>query len=180
MVKPIATATIEKGTGKPWDYWLKRLTKASAADLSHKDIATLLGEKWDVPGWWAQTIAVAFEQHIGRRIPGQTSNGRYEVSVSRVVAGMPDTLRDAWAASAAQRKRLAGRKPIDRPSTSGTKKRLYWRCKLDDGSSITVSFESKGSGKALISLAHGSARKLDAEPLKRRWAAMIEALRPAV
>lgn len=179
MVKPIATATIEKGTGKPWEYWLARLTKASAAELSHTDIAKLLEQEWNVPGWWAQTITVAFEQHIGRRIPGQTSSGRYELSVSRVVAGTPDALREAWANSARQRKRLAGRKPIDQPSTSGTSKRLYWRCKLDDNSNVTVSFEPKGSGKALISLAHASARKLDADKLKSRWAGMIEALRSA-
>jgi hypothetical protein len=130
-------------------------------------------------GWWAQTITVDFEQHIGRRIPCQTNIGRYEVSVSRVVMGEPATVRDVWAVPAATRKQLAGAKLLGPPTTSGTAKRLYWRCKLDGGCNVPVSFEPKKKERTLISIVHQSTEPLDADRLKTRWAKMIEALRDA-
>ena len=48
---------------------------------------TLFRGKVDNAGWWAQTAAVAYEQQIGRRVPGQLGDGTFQVSVSKTVPG---------------------------------------------------------------------------------------------
>jgi hypothetical protein len=42
-------------------------------------------------------IAVAYEQHIGRRVPGQSGDGSSSVSASRAIPGPLDDALDRWA-----------------------------------------------------------------------------------
>src|SRR5690606_39188985 len=90
MTKPIATAAFAEKTGKSWQGWLDFLDGIGARDLSHTEIARAIVETGEASGWWAQGITVAYEQHIGRRQPGQRPNGGYEVSVSKTVSGSPE------------------------------------------------------------------------------------------
>jgi hypothetical protein len=153
MVEPIDRAKIEKGTGRSW-HDCAELETLGAARLSHREIARVLVERAEVSEWWAQTITVAFEQHIGRRVPGQGSDGRFSASLSRTLAGSPDELRDRWLAVVAPADGFAGAALRASPTTSRTAKRLYWRGKLDDGTSVTVSFERKAPGKTLVAVSH--------------------------
>lgn len=73
----------EKATGRRRDAWRKLLDDAGAAAWDHPTIATWLREQHDIDGWWAQGITVDYEQHIGRRRPGQRADGTFEGSVSR-------------------------------------------------------------------------------------------------
>ena len=61
-----------------------------ARDLTHHEIATnvleLLDGTIDNPAWWAQSIAVTYEQAIGRRIPGQRPDGTFQMSVSKATS----------------------------------------------------------------------------------------------
>jgi hypothetical protein len=74
MTKPENTNAIEKATDKSWTQWVKELDAMGARELSHKDLALKLYNQLDGQlenhGWWAQGITVAYEQHIGKRIPG--------------------------------------------------------------------------------------------------------------
>jgi hypothetical protein len=124
-----------------------------ARDLSHAEIAVraleLIDSDVENPGWWAQGIAVTYEQAIGRRIPGQRSDGTFEMSVSKATSlGMAD-LMDRWMAFAgsdhAVLDLIAGN-----PRVSDTENRTTWRSKARDGSSIVVTSEPKGDGRASI------------------------------
>lgn len=117
-------------------------------------------------GWWAQGITVAYEQHIGRRVPGQTSTGAFEMSATRTMAGTMDDALETWI------RLMAGRAAIDGVALDGmaessvTEKWRYWRCRLDDGSRVVVTIGPKGPGKALLDVQH---TKLSSSEDIERW-----------
>src|SRR5690606_36149235 len=90
MTKPINIESIEKATSKSWNKWVEALEGIGAKDMAHVDIArrveTMLEGSVESPGWWAQSITVAYEQHIDRRVPGQMTDGSFATSVSKAVA----------------------------------------------------------------------------------------------
>src|SRR5690606_38785401 len=84
--RPVPTAPFSEKTGRDWAGWLAFLDEIGARDMPHGEIAARVLATGDASAWWAQSITVAFEQHIGRRRPGQRSAGTYEVSANRTVA----------------------------------------------------------------------------------------------
>lgn len=83
MVKPVNTQAIEAATDTSWQEWCGFLEDAGAEALDHNAIVKKAGAFKPISGWWAQSVAVAYEQHIGRHQPGQTSDGLFAASVSR-------------------------------------------------------------------------------------------------
>jgi len=81
---------IERATGRSWDAWLAYMGSIGADQLSHHAIASALIEELDGTvdnvGWWAQATAVAYEHHVGRRVPGQRPDGTYQTNVSRATS----------------------------------------------------------------------------------------------
>ncbi len=41
---------------------VRLLDRTGAKEMAHRDIATLLHEKYGVPEWWAQMVTVGYEQ----------------------------------------------------------------------------------------------------------------------
>ena len=87
MVKPTNISAITKATNRPWDDWVAALDAAGAREMNHGDIAKqalkLMPEPVEQKGWWAQGVAIAYEQHTGLRIPGQSSTGSFQTSTSK-------------------------------------------------------------------------------------------------
>lgn len=100
-------------------------------------------------------MAVAYEQHIGRRVAGQRSDGTFEVSVSKTLDGT----REEVFAKVAERfndvTEFDG-KTAQNIRTSETPVRSYRRCNLSDGSKLTVAVEQKSPGKVLLVVTHGA------------------------
>lgn len=144
---------IETATGRLWGDWMQFLTGLGAEDLSHKDIAAKVHAELDgtmeSAAWWSQSIAVAYEHAIGRRVPGQRSDGTFQMSVSRATSLGVEDLMAKWVDFAASdsevQSLLAGP-----PRTSGTEKRRTWRAPASEGSSILVTSEPKKNGSASI------------------------------
>jgi hypothetical protein len=168
MTRAIDIASVEGGTGKPWRDWLAFLERIGARHLPHKEIARRLHEECGVSGWWAQSIAVAYEQHIGRRVPGQQCDGGFQVSVSKTVRGSMDTVLARWQAAMARRKQLAGIAISHGPDVSRTDKWRYWRCSLVDGTRISVGIGDKDNGRAVLGVGH---ERLDSPQAVERWRA---------
>ncbi|HYH57580.1 MAG TPA: SRPBCC domain-containing protein [Anseongella sp.] len=80
----ISDASVEKATGKTWQQWMDLLDREEAAERSHKEIAKLL-ENFTGNAWWCQSIALAYERHKGKRVRGQTSDGKFQLGVSKTV-----------------------------------------------------------------------------------------------
>ena len=175
IVKPINTEAIEKATGASWKEWRAFLDDAKAADMDHNDIVKKARTFRSISGWWAQSVAVAYEQSIGRRKPGQSSDGSFSVSLSRTLPMPQHTAFESWCAFAAELNKIDKRTIIGTPTTSTTPKRFYWRCKFDDGSNASMCFEMKNAEKAVARVEHN---KLGEEAAiaerKSAWATLLD------
>lgn len=99
MVKPTNISAITKATNRPWDDWVAALDAAGAREMNHGDIAKqalkLMPEPVEQKGWWAQGVAIAYEQHAGLRIPGQSSDGDFRTSTTKTYADDKDAALQA-------------------------------------------------------------------------------------
>lgn len=158
MSEGMRKGALEKGTGITWENWLKLLEphrQENHTRLAEAAYEIILAQgKSDNPAWWAQGAAVAYEQHIGRRLPGQQCDGRFSVSVSKTLALSPEEMLAKWRALAdhlVSHREVALSRP---PQVSRTEKWLYWRCGLEDGSNVSVNIQAKPGGKAGLGVNH--------------------------
>lgn len=161
--------SIEKATGKSWTDWLKFFDSIDARHLSHQEIATKVFDA-GTPAWWAQNVTVAYEQHIGRREPGQRVDGSYEVSVTKIFEGTLDQAMDWWQDKVADSNEFMGVSFADQPSDSQTEKWRHWRVNLEDGGKVLASTMQKTPAKAQLAV---TVQKLasaeDAEKWRAYW-----------
>ncbi|MBZ0294610.1 MAG: hypothetical protein K8L99_18745 [Anaerolineae bacterium] len=169
---------VERATGRTWEEWLQYMDRIDAKNLSHHEIASRLLEeldgKIDNIGWWAQATTVAYEQHIGRRIPGQRPDGTFQTSVSKATTLGMQELMDKWENFAAGDQEVSAL-IADEARVSGTEKRITWRTKGHDGSSIRVTSEPKKNGTASIIVNHMELQtnELNMEA-KAKWSSIVE------
>lgn len=169
MTKPSNLVAIEATTGRSWNGWVRWLENVQAAQLSHPELADILRKELhgavENPGWWAQSIAVAYEQHIGKRKPGQVVDGTYEVSVTKSVVGDVQNVFVLWREAYEDATKFRGLK-VSNIRTSDTPVRTYWRCDLADGSRLTIAVEERVAGKAMVTANH---TKIKNEDEKEYW-----------
>ncbi len=152
--KPANIKALQTGTGKSWEYWLEFLESIGAGNLPHDQIALKVNEH-GANAWWSQGITVAYEQYIGRRLPGQTCDGDFQVTVSKTIAGDMDEALTRWVKSTEGITEFDGAKIIREPVISQTEKWRYWRCGLDDKSTISVNIQNKPGGeKSILAINH--------------------------
>jgi hypothetical protein len=170
--------TVERATNRTWDEWLRFMDGIGAQNLSHHEIATKVLEeldgKIDSIGWWAQSVTVAYEQYIGRRIPGQRPDGTFQTSVSKSTdLGMKD-LMDKWVNFAAGDEDVLALIAED-VRVSGTERRITWRTRAHNGSDIRVTSEPKKDGTAsIIAVQMGlQTNELNMEA-KSKWSSILE------
>ncbi|WBL18646.1 hypothetical protein [Citricoccus sp. NR2] len=189
MATPVSgtsTSSIVEASHVAWDDWVSALDHHGARDKPHAEIAQLAqhmitGDDPDThlsipedakihssPGWWAQGVTVAYEQHIGRRAPGQRADGTFEASASRTLpvlreALLPEIL--SWLDTLLESPEFPSA-PAGEPRVSSTEKRDNWRVSLNDGTAVLVSVEprpAKQGDRAAVVVAHS--KIADAEAL---------------
>lgn len=169
---------IEKTTKRSWDEWLKFMDKIGAKDLTHKEIAVKvyyeLENKIENWGWWTQSITTAYEQYIGRRIPGQRPDGTFQTSVSKSTKFDMKELMSKWKEFAATDKEIL--KLIkDPPKVGGTENRLSWRAKAKDGTTINILSEPKSNGTAALVVQHIGLESVELnDKAKKMWVTILE------
>jgi len=176
-----STGGIAAATGIPWETWTARLEELGARRMGHAEIARhVAGQLAGVVAnheWWAQAVTVAYEQHVGARRPGQTGDGRFNVSAGRTVDGSLDEALACWSAVMAGRSDAAGVAFADEPSTSATEKWRYWRVRLADGTRVSVNVGTRGPGRSGVAVAHaGLAAAEDVEPWRAFWKGRLREL----
>lgn len=150
MVAPVRIKSIETGSGITWEEWLKVLEPYK--ESSHTEIARFALDFIEArglstsPEWWAQGVAVAYEQYIGRRKPGQATDGSFNVTVSKTLPGDMDEVLRLWSARVEGVSELNGSKIVGEPRVSQTEKWRYWRCNLENKSIVSVNIQTKTSG----------------------------------
>lgn len=169
---------IERTTNRTWDDWLKYMDGIGAKNLTHHEIATLLLDELkdtiENYAWWAQSVTVAYEQDIGRRIPGQRPDGTFQTSVSKSTQLPMQDLMDKWEAFAEADDAVKAL-VAEEVRVSGTEKRITWRTKGHDGSSIRVTSEPKKNGTASLIVNHMELQTHDLNiEAKEKWSAIVE------
>lgn len=177
--------SIEQATGLSWPEWLVFFESVGAKDLTHPQIARHAYEhivasgvlddtaanargRQNSSGWWSQNVTVAYEQHIGRRKPGQRADGTYEVSVTKSIGS---DMADAfvwWMDMVAGQKEFNGVELDGEPRTSVTPVAHNWRADLADGSKLLVSASLRNSSKAMIAI---TVQKLSSSKDAEQWRA---------
>ena len=168
MVQAISHEAIENATGKSWTEWLAFYEQMGAAALSHKEIARRTFEDGGATGWWSQTLTVAYEQHIGRRVPGQDCEGEFSVSVSRTMTGDMDIALQWWLDAVDGGEEFSGIAITSGPDVNKTEKWRYWRAGLADGSRVNVNIYEKAPDKSGLGIQH---EKLESTDHIEHWRA---------
>ena len=166
MSQTVSDDAVLRATGKPLAIWIAWLDERGASDLSHKEIAILLNREEGVSGWWAQNLTVSYEQHIGRRVPGQDCDGEFSVAVSKTLKGTMDDALARWIDLVGDRTEFSDIAMTRGPETSKTEKWRYWRAGLGDGSRVNVNIYQKAPGKASLGIEH---EKLESSDQVEHW-----------
>ncbi len=176
MVKAANTDAIAAATGLEWSEWTRALGEMDAGNLDHNAIVACARQIKPISGWWAQSVAVAFEQDIGRRLPGQKSDGSFSASVSRTVPGQAADAFAQWCEFASSN---AGKQEpafAAGPKTSQTLTWYYWRAKYVDGSAVVLNMQDTNSGKTRIAVEHAKlVHPADIKARKDSWAKLLSA-----
>jgi hypothetical protein len=169
---------VERATNRTWDQWLRLMDGIGAEDLDHEAIALKVHEELEGTieqlGWWTQAVTVAYEQYIGRRIPGQRADGTFQISVSRSTSLDMRELMDGWEKFAAGDEGVQGIVGDGDLKVSGTDRRITWRTKARDGSSVVVTSEPKKNGTASIVATQVGLATLELnDEARERWTSVV-------
>jgi len=169
----IADAAIKAKTGCTWERWVHALDHHSAAEMPHRDIASLVVKKYKIDGWWAQAVTVGYERIKGLRAIGQRRDGTFEANKSRTFNVPVATLFDAWANARLRGRWLDGSIHKVRTRTPNKSMRLDGQ----DRSIVAVGFMSKGPAKSVVAVQHTKLRdRTTASRLKQYWSERLDAL----
>jgi hypothetical protein len=144
-------AILKEKTGCTWERWVHALDRVEAYNWPHREIAKYVVEKYQTPGWWAQTVTVGYERIKGLRAVGQRRDGGFELNKSKTFAVPLSRLYRAWSDSRSRSRWLPDVGLTVRSATRDKSMRITW----PDGTSVVAWFERKGPAKSLVALAHG-------------------------
>jgi uncharacterized protein YndB with AHSA1/START domain len=170
----IGTDAVARATGKAWDQWLSILDKAGAVAMPHKAIAAMLAEKYGLPPWWNQMVAVGYEQARGLREAFQQGDW-FAANASRTLNASVERLYGAWA-DPALRSLWLGNAPAEvTRSTDGKSMRIAWTA---GGQRVDVNFSPAGAGKSRVQVEHGRLKDAKAVAEKKAfWKGALERLK---
>lgn len=175
-INGIGDEAVRAKTGKTWGEWIATLDKAGARTMEHAEIASLLHEKFRVPGWWTQMVTVGYEQSIGKRVPRQKADG-FAASASKTVSV---SAAAAFKAFNDPRKRASWLTDELTIRKATAPKSLRITCE-DGKTHLDVNIYAKGEDKAQVTLQHtklASARA--AARMKKYWGDALKRLEEAL
>ena len=168
-VPNMSDTAVKAKTGKDWAGWFGALDRAGAAKLKHSQIAELLHEKHDIPGWWCQMVTVEYELARGLRVRHQTATG-FSVSASKTIETSLSALYAATA-NAARRKQWFPKGDLD---VSSQTKNKYFRGAWNGDARLEIGFYAKEGGKAQIAIqVNKLAKRADVDRERAAWKAAL-------
>ncbi|MCX4667392.1 hypothetical protein OG453_12075 [Streptomyces sp. NBC_01381] len=105
ITEKLSDEALREATGKGWEEWFALLDAWGGTSRNHTEIARHVREDHGVDGWYAQSVAVGYEQERGLREVGQSSTGEWRTSGSKTIdataarvieAFTDDGLRARW------------------------------------------------------------------------------------
>jgi hypothetical protein len=162
---PVSEARVLEVTGRGWQHWLRALDRWGAARRTHTQIAEWLGGEHELPGWYAQAIAVGYERARGLRAPGQKSHG-FAVTASRTVGVPLERLMAAFEDARRRARWLPDARLRRRPSRAARTLRFDWE---DGATRVAVWFEAADAAKSRVVLAHERLPDAAAAEQRKLW-----------
>lgn len=173
-------SAIERASARSWDEWVRLFESHNANELGHSEIARIaraaMPKNLANPDWWAQGTAIAYEQHAGLRVPGQSTSGTFRVSASRTLPLDRDAAIAAWADAHGELIEHLGH-AASAVRTSRTEKRSFWRFNLNDAGKVEISATPKGTDRVILGVSHdGLPDGERIEEWRTHWKALLAAL----
>ena len=140
-------------TGRRHAEWFALLDAWGATEHGHTDIARWLSEQHGVPGWWTQSITVAYERARGMRARHQMRDG-FSVGATMTVATTPEQALAAFTNARLRGRWLPGAQMRQRPTRAALSARFDWG---DPPSRVIVGVAARGTDKTLVSVTHEQA-----------------------
>lgn len=171
---------VERASGLPWAEWVRLFESAGAKDLPHAEIARIargaMPEGLSNPDWWAQAATIAFEQHAGLRVPGQSGDGTFRVGASRTVNLDRDAAVEAWVAQhGALAEHLGHTSGV--PRASRTAQRTFHRFNLEGAGKVEIAASAKGDDRASVTVSHEQLPDGERiEEWRAYWKGLLQAL----
>ena len=157
---------VTEATGRRWEAWFAILDRWGAKQRSHRDTAAYLEHERQVDGWWAQTIANAYQRARGLRLKHQQADG-FTISASKTIAVPVERVFDAFVDPGSRERWLTDGTMSLRTSQPGRTARFNWG---DGATRVNVAFEAKGPAKTTVAVAHERLPDPDeAEAAKDAW-----------
>jgi len=163
---------VVKATGCNWETWAYALDRAGAKEMSHRDLARHIRDKYHTPDWWTQTVAVGYERVRGLRARGQQRSGTWEINKSKTLRVPMAKLFAAFHDARKRAKWLEAKLTV----TTATPRKSM-RIKWEDGTAVDVGFFPRGESKSQVALSHRKlASKANADRMRAFWTERLEAL----
>jgi hypothetical protein len=149
----VSNDAVSAKTGRGWDEWFTLLDRTGAKEMPHRDIATLLREKYGVPEWWSQMVTVGYEQARGLRAVHEKEGG-FSASVSKTFAAPVSRIFTLWS-DEEKRTQWLGSPPLEvRKETLNRSMRISWNEADGSKTRVDVYFYEKGPEKCQVALQH--------------------------
>jgi uncharacterized protein YndB with AHSA1/START domain len=170
----VSDDSMVRATGRNHGEWFALLDAWGATEHTHTEIARWLSETHGVPGWWTQSVTVAYERARGMRARHEMPNG-FSISVSRTVAVDDARALEAFTDASLRESWLSGREMRQRPTRAARTARFDWP---EPQSRVVVTVVPKGSDKTLVAVAHEQLPDAEsAASLKAAWREWLGALK---
>lgn len=172
---------IRAGTGRGWDDWVALVAAGPGREASHTEIATWVGDTYEIPGWWAHGVAVGVRRLTGQRIPGQMADGSYAVSRTKTLPIAEADLREILLDTESWSLLLPG---LDVTLRSKPTTKVPRFAITDDGvpvGSVLVTLGAVGTDRCRTTMSHEKlASSADGDRWKAFWADWLEVLGDAL
>ena len=146
----VSDDAMRRATGRTIAEWLPILDESGAPERNHTEIARWLVSEHGIPGWWAQSVTVAYERARGRRAVHQVAGG-FSVSINRTVGVSADRLYGTFA-DIDERARWLSDAPLrERSRRAGHSVRLEWD---EPASRVGLFVVAKGDDKSQATVVH--------------------------
>ena len=169
----VGDEVLKERTGKTWAEWFPILDKTDAKKMNHTQITEVLHEKFGVPGWWCQMVAVGYEHSRGLREIYESCGG-FSANVSRTLG---IGVKKLFAACADDKKRGAWLKS-DALVISTARPEKTVRGAWDGTSRMEIRFYPKGAAKTQVVIDHMKlSSRAEVDKMKAFWSENLERLR---
>lgn len=172
-VAGMSDEAVKAKTGCTWERWVFALDHVKAHQWPHRAIAQYVHEKYQIEGWWAQTVTVGYERIRSLRERGQRRSGEYQATKSRTVPASLSKLFRAFSQPRVRSQWLPGVTVTVRKATPNRSIRITW----EDGTSVEGWFTAKERSKSQVQVQH---RKLlskeAANRMKQYWTERLDVL----